>query len=77
VRFLIIKENKKMKIGILGTGVVGRTLAVKLNELRHEVIIGTRNVSETLTRTGTDMMGNPPFKEWHLNNPQIQLRSIR
>jgi 8-hydroxy-5-deazaflavin:NADPH oxidoreductase len=62
-----------MKVGILGTGVVGRTLAVKINELGHEVMIGTRNVSETMTRTDTDMMSTPPFKEWHFNNPKIRL----
>ena len=51
-----------MKIGILGTGGVGRTLAAKLNSLGHEVVIGTRNVGDTLARTAPDGMGSPPFK---------------
>ena len=62
-----------MKIGILGTGVVGKTLAAKLIELGHEVMIGTRSIAETLAKTGTDMMGQPPFKEWHAVNPKVKL----
>lgn len=62
-----------MKIGILGTGVVAKTLSPKLIELGHEVTVGTRNVAETLTKTEKDMMGNPPFKEWHANFPKVKL----
>lgn len=62
-----------MKIGILGTGIVGKTLAAKLNELGYEIMIGTRNVAETLTKTGTDMMGGPSFKDWQANNSNIKL----
>jgi len=65
-----------MKIGILGTGIVGKTLAAKFIELGHEVMIGTRNVSETLAKTEKDMMGSPPFKEWHSKNPKIQLSTF-
>jgi predicted dinucleotide-binding enzyme len=32
-----------VKIGVLGTGVVGRTIAGKLHELGHEVLIGSRS----------------------------------
>lgn len=62
-----------MKIGILGTGIVGRTLAGKLNELGHDVMIGTRNVKETLARTAPDGMGSPPFKMWHSENSDVKL----
>jgi predicted dinucleotide-binding enzyme len=31
-----------MRVGILGAGPVGRTLATKLNDLDHDVSIGTR-----------------------------------
>src|SRR6185436_11435769 len=31
-----------MKIGVLGTGMVGETLATKLIELGHEVLMGSR-----------------------------------
>jgi 8-hydroxy-5-deazaflavin:NADPH oxidoreductase len=35
-----------MRIGVLGTGVVGRTLGEKLGELDHEVRIGSRRADE-------------------------------
>ncbi len=41
-----------MKIGILGTGIVGRTLGTGLVRLRHEVMMGSR------------MEGNPHAVEW-------------
>jgi len=34
-----------MKIGVLGTGIVGRTLASKLAELGHEVRMGSRDAA--------------------------------
>ncbi|MCK7528540.1 MAG: NAD(P)-binding domain-containing protein [Ignavibacteriales bacterium] len=62
-----------MKIGILGTGGVGRTLAAKLIALGHEVVIGTRNVEDTLAALLPDGMGGPPFKVWHSQNPKAKL----
>lgn len=35
-----------MQIGILGTGIVGQTLGLKLVQLGHSVILGTRNPSQ-------------------------------
>jgi predicted dinucleotide-binding enzyme len=35
-----------MRFGVLGTGIVGRTLAAKLRELGHEVMIGSRTAGE-------------------------------
>ena len=61
-----------MKIGVIGTGMVGQALAGKLAEAGHEVVIGTRNVSETMARTKSDAFGNPPFKVWILNHPAIK-----
>lgn len=62
-----------MKIAILGTGVVGQTIAQKLAALGHEVLIGTRNVEQTLARTDKDSFGRPPFKDWHAENPDVRL----
>jgi predicted dinucleotide-binding enzyme len=62
-----------MKISIIGTGGVGQTIASKLNELGHEVVIGTRNVAEKLAVTASDNYGNPPFREWHKNNSKVKL----
>ena len=62
-----------MKIAILGTGTVGQTFAEKFISLGHEVMIGTRNVSETLARTGKDNYGNQPFVEWLKNHSEVHL----
>ena len=32
-----------MKISVIGTGAVGHTIASKLAELDHDVMVGTRN----------------------------------
>lgn len=61
-----------MKIGILGTGVVGQTIAEKLVQLGHNVMIGTRDKQATLAKTGKDNFGRPPFSEWHKNNFKIE-----
>jgi predicted dinucleotide-binding enzyme len=42
-----------MRIAILGTGVVGRTLAARLVELGHDVVIGTRDVAATQAKADT------------------------
>lgn len=45
-----------MKIGIIGSGVVGQTLGTKLVELGHDVVIGTRDpkkLDEKKNLTGT------------------------
>jgi predicted dinucleotide-binding enzyme len=50
-----------MKIAVLGTGMVGRALAARLDELGHEVAIGTRDVDATVARPETD---GAPFSQW-------------
>ena len=65
-----------MKIGILGTGMVGQTLGAKLEELGHEVMIGTRNVAETLARTDPHPYGFPPFSAWHAEHPGVRLGTM-
>lgn len=62
-----------MKIGIFGTGMVGRTLAERLITDGHEVMIGTRNIENTLANTKPDVIGTPPYKEWQEKNEIIKL----
>lgn len=62
-----------MKIGILGTGMVGRAHAEKLTALGHTVMLGTKDVETTLTSTEKDAMGNQPFREWHKAHGNIVL----
>jgi hypothetical protein len=65
-----------MKIAIIGTGIVGKTIASKLVELNHDVMMGTRNVSDKLASTATDNYGNPPFGEWIKTNSKVKLGSF-
>jgi len=65
-----------MKISIIGTGSVGQTIALKLAELGHNVMIGTRNVSDKLAITAKDSYGNPPFGEWLKANSKVKLGSF-
>ena len=62
-----------MKIGILGTGMVGQTIAEKLVQLGHEVMMGTRDKKATLAKTGKDNFGRPAFGDWIKNNAKVQL----
>lgn len=62
-----------MKISILGTGNVGQTFAEKFISLGHQVMLGTRNVADTMKRKATDNYGSLPFVEWHNKNTAVQL----
>jgi predicted dinucleotide-binding enzyme len=62
-----------VRFGILGTGVVGKTIAVRLDGLGHDVIVGTRNPEETFSRTDPDQYGNPPFGAWQEEHPEVRL----
>jgi predicted dinucleotide-binding enzyme len=62
-----------MKIGVLGTGMVGQILAARLASLGHQVVIGTRDVDATMAKSGPDQMGNPPFRTWQDAHPDVKL----
>jgi 8-hydroxy-5-deazaflavin:NADPH oxidoreductase len=62
-----------VRFGILGTGIVGRTIASRLAGLGHEVMVGTRNPADTMSRTEPDTYGNPPFSAWQEEHPEVQL----
>ena len=63
-----------MNIAILGTGMVGRTLAGKLAALGHDVVVGTRDVDELMARTEPTRGGRvPPFSQWHETNSAVNV----
>jgi hypothetical protein len=62
-----------VKIAVLGTGTVGRTMAARFADLGHQVAVGTRDPEATLARSEPDAMGNPPFSAWHADHPQVPL----
>lgn len=62
-----------MNFSILGTGPVGQTIAGKLKELGHQVMIGTRDISRTEANKERSPMGTPPFSEWHKSHQGVKL----
>jgi 8-hydroxy-5-deazaflavin:NADPH oxidoreductase len=63
----------KVRFGILGTGVVGKTIASRLAGLEHEVMVGTRDPAETLSRNEPDAYGNSSFSAWQEEHPEVRL----
>jgi 8-hydroxy-5-deazaflavin:NADPH oxidoreductase len=62
-----------MKIAILGTGMVGQTLAAALMTKGHDVMIGTRNVASSLASTQPNGYGMPAFGVWHKDHTQVRV----
>jgi predicted dinucleotide-binding enzyme len=59
--------------GVLGTGIVGQTLAAKLASLGHEVLMGTRGVEAARARTEPGEGGAQPLASWLGEHPDVQL----
>ncbi|MEM9037648.1 MAG: NAD(P)-binding domain-containing protein [Actinomycetota bacterium] len=62
-----------MRIAILGTGMVGQSLAGGLTRTGHDVVIGTRDPAATMARRDPDAMGAPGFGVWQDNHGHIPL----
>lgn len=61
-----------MRLTILGTGMVGRALAGRLDELGHAVTVGTRDPAATLARS--DEAGGPAaFPAWAAEHPHVRV----
>ena len=62
-----------MKISVLGTGMVGQTIASKMLELGHEVYMGTRNAAETKSREEVNKMTGKSFAGWYSDNSAVNV----
>lgn len=62
-----------MKVAVIGTGAVGQAIATKLSLLGHKVFIGTRNVSESRSKTKADDWGTPGIGSWIKEHPEVDL----
>ncbi len=62
-----------MKIAVLGSAIVGKTLAGKLASLGHDVMIGTRDPAATRARTAPGSFGDPPLSAFLAEHPSIGL----
>ncbi|MEQ1568431.1 MAG: NAD(P)-binding domain-containing protein [Myxococcota bacterium] len=65
-----------MKIAVLGTGVVGKTLAAKLVALGHDVKIGTRDPDASRARTAPDSFGGPSLASFLAEHPAVSLATL-
>jgi 8-hydroxy-5-deazaflavin:NADPH oxidoreductase len=65
-----------MKIGVFGTGVVGRAIAGRLFAGGHNVCVGTRDPAATMVKSEPDRMGTPPFKVWKEQHNGVELVTI-
>ncbi|HEV7205994.1 MAG TPA: NAD(P)-binding domain-containing protein [Jatrophihabitans sp.] len=63
-----------MNIAVLGTGMVGRALAGRLDGLGHTVVIGTRDPQATLARTEPE--GTAPIAAWLAEHAGITLATF-
>lgn len=62
-----------MKIGVFGTGVVGQVIAEKLESLGHDVMLGTRDVQQSMAREAKDNSGRPALKDWMAAHSKVKL----
>lgn len=62
-----------VRIAVLGTGIVGRTLATGTARSGHVVVVGTRDPEATMSRTEPDAMGNPPYSTWQAEHRDVAL----
>lgn len=62
-----------MRLGVLGTSMVGQALSGKLAELGHDVMVGTRDVARTMAKTEPHPYGFPSFSTWQEHHPKVQL----
>ncbi|WP_392543104.1 NADPH-dependent F420 reductase [Oryzobacter telluris] len=62
-----------MTIAVLGTGTVGRTIATRLLELGHDVVVGTREPAATLARSEGD---GESFGDWLADHPGASVETF-
>jgi predicted dinucleotide-binding enzyme len=65
-----------VRIGVLGSGVVGQTLAAKLAAIGHDPMLGTRDVAALLARTEPGPLQRQTFAAWHDQHPEVALGSF-
>ena len=63
-----------MKIAVLGTGMVGRTIAAKLTTLGHDVALGTRDRDASLARIPPQ--GQTSLADWLASHEAITLTDL-
>jgi predicted dinucleotide-binding enzyme len=65
-----------MRIGILGTGGVARTLAGALDDRGDEVELGSRDPDAALARDDVNQQTGTSLAGWHEGHPAVQIRAF-
>lgn len=65
-----------MRIGIIGSGGVGQTLAAGFASKGHDVVVGTRDVNASMAKTTPDAMGTPPLSQFAKANPKVKVATF-
>jgi 8-hydroxy-5-deazaflavin:NADPH oxidoreductase len=65
-----------MRIAVIGTGLDGCTFASRLSGLGHDLVIGTRSVTDTLARTQEGRTGMQPYSAWQHEHLDVRLASF-
>ena len=60
-----------MRVAVIGTGMVGQALAGRLDEIGHDVTVGTRDVAAALARTGDGAFGS-----WAAEHPRVAVATF-
>lgn len=66
-----------MKIAIFGTGPVGRVMAERFLADGDQVMIATRNVEQTLSKSHSDGHNGTSYKEWQDKHPNAKLGTFQ
>jgi NADPH-dependent F420 reductase len=70
-RIINLKESS-VKIAVLGTGMVGQAHAGRLDELGHEVTVGTHDPKKSLARMEAGQM-TQAFGKWAKQHPKVKV----
>src|ERR1041385_6785590 len=65
-----------MKVGIIGSGDVGRVLAAGFASKGHDVTIGARDPKRNLADDKPGRYGQPSFPAWSKANPKVKVGSF-
>ena len=65
-----------MRVGIIGSGDVGRILAAGFASKGNDVMLGARDPKATLANTKPGPYGQPSFADWAKANPKVKVASM-
>lgn len=68
--------SRVMRVGIIGSGDVGRILAAGFTSKGHDVVIGARDPQKNLADTKPGPYGQPSFSDWAKANPKVQVKTM-